>query len=573
MTTAQVHPSEALQFYPLGDAAIVIQFDAVIATVTNRKLRAISAYLEEQSFDWLLGYVPAFANISIYYDPLLIGYVKLKALLEKKLKAVLLAEAVEEPTEVVEIPVIYGGEYGPDLDVVAQHTGLSVAEVIRRHSDVEYLVYMIGFTPGFPYLGGMDPALAVPRKDSPRAKIASGAVGIAGQQTGIYPMESPGGWQIIGRTAADLFDRNRNPPALLKAGDRLRFVSITEDNYHKLLKEKKVPAEENQAKKGKGIHVLKAGLLSTVQDLGRMAHRKDGITPSGAMDAFALRLGNILLGNPEGSAGLECTVLGPAIEFESNRLILLAGADLSAKINGDAIPLWRPIRVAAGDRLTFAAAVSGCRCYLLVAGGFDVPELLGSKSTHLKAAFGGWQGRALKSGDRIPFAVEKSVAPPAQLNWSLAPEVYRPIEGQTIRVIKGPEFDLFTEQSVFSFFTEGFEVGKAADRMGYCLSGHALKLREQRDMLSSAVAFGTIQVTSVGDPIVLMADHQTTGGYPRIAHVITADLSRLAQMQQGDQITFELVTLAEAQLLFVQMELQLKQLKQTMTFKYPNNDL
>lgn len=319
-----------------------------------------------------------------------------------------------------------------------------------------------------------------------------------------------------------------------------------------------------------GIKVLKAGLLTTIQDAGRYGYRKDGIIVAGAMDVHALKLGNLLVGNTGGEAGIECTLMGPLLIFEEDQLMAITGADLSAEVDGIPVPMWRPVYVHKGAVLSFGQARSGCRTYLTIHGGFDLPQVLGSYSTYLRAGFGGLEGRALKTGDLIAF---KSAAPelPARFNWSLSPKMYQRSQDEVIRVVKGPEFDDFHEKSIAAIFTEQFKISKEADRMGYRLEGTPLKLRKKEEMLSSAVAFGTVQVTAEGNPIVLMADHQTTGGYPRILQVASVDLGKLAQFQTADLLSFELITLAQAQALLISAEQEFRQLKQTLTFKYPVN--
>lgn len=319
-----------------------------------------------------------------------------------------------------------------------------------------------------------------------------------------------------------------------------------------------------------GLKVVKPGLLTTIQDAGRYGYRKDGIIVSGAMDAHALKAGNMLVGNTAEEAGIECTLMGPFLLFEAGQLVAITGADLSAEVDGIPVPMWRPIYIDKGAILSFGQARSGCRTYLTVHGGFDLPKVLGSYSTYLRAGFGGFEGRALKTGDLIPF---KSAAPDLKVgfNWSLSPKMYQRPEDEVIRVIKGPEFDEFHEKSIAAVLTEKFKISKEADRMGYRLEGAELKLKKRQEMLSSAVTFGTVQVTAEGNPIVLMADHQTTGGYPRILQVVSVDLGKLAQFQTGDFLSFEIITLAQAEALLISAEQEFKQLKQTLTFKYPVN--
>lgn len=319
-----------------------------------------------------------------------------------------------------------------------------------------------------------------------------------------------------------------------------------------------------------GIKVIKAGMLTTIQDLGRIGYRKDGVIESGAMDKDALLMGNLLLGNEETDAGLECTLSGPSLLFEKEALIAITGADLSAEINGTSIDRCRPILVPKGAVLSFGEALAGCRAYLTVQGGFDVPQVLGSYSTYLRAGFGGFEGRALKKGDQIAFNQDIPVLP-ERLNWSLSRSMFTSLNPQVIRVIKGPEFDLFQEKSIADLLIKEFSISNAADRMGYQLEGPLLQLKTNKEMLSSAVAFGTVQVTAHGSPVILMADHQTTGGYPRILQVLSVDLGKLAQLSPGQLIQFEMLTLKQAQKLLTARTEEINQLKQSLTFKYKNH--
>lgn len=224
-------PNSALkpQFTPLGDRAVVARFGDAIDLETHQKVTSLAAHLDSRPFPGMIEAVPAFTTVTAYYDPLQLYYEEAVEHLETVVQQ--MSVVTPEESQVVEIPVRYGGEYGPDLSFVAEHNGLSPEEVIEIHSSADYLVYMIGFAPGFPYLGGMPERIAAPRRDTPRPAIPAGSVGIAGAQTGVYPMETPGGWQIIGRTPLRLFTPDRTPPSLLKAGDRVRFVPLTSEEF------------------------------------------------------------------------------------------------------------------------------------------------------------------------------------------------------------------------------------------------------------------------------------------------------------------------------------------------------
>ncbi|WP_437918658.1 5-oxoprolinase subunit PxpB [Sphingobacterium sp. LRF_L2] len=218
--------SNLIKYYPLGDAALVLDLGDVISTDINSRIQGICRDLDHIEIVGLLEYVPAFTTITIYYDPELLTYTELCACLEDFLAKV--ADLENETKTVKIIPVWYDGQ---DLDEVERYTGLDRSQIITLHTDKEYLVYMIGFVPGFPYLGGMDKRLSTPRREAPRLRINAGSVGIAGEQTGVYPLDTPGGWQIIGQTPLNLFDIRREKPSLLSAGDTLRFVAISKEEF------------------------------------------------------------------------------------------------------------------------------------------------------------------------------------------------------------------------------------------------------------------------------------------------------------------------------------------------------
>ena len=229
------------RLYPLGDAAVVLELGQTIDLATHRLIRALARLLDQHPPPGLREYVPAFTTLTVYYDPWELRenaappYEQVAGYLRSLLPAAQAAAAAGyQPGPLVEIPVCYGGDFGPDLAAVAQHARLSAAEVTRRHAAAAYLVYMVGFAPGFPYLGGLDARLATPRRATPRPLVPAGAVGIAGGQTGIYSLPTPGGWQLIGRTPLRLFDAGRARPSLLQAGDRLRFVPISAAEFRRL---------------------------------------------------------------------------------------------------------------------------------------------------------------------------------------------------------------------------------------------------------------------------------------------------------------------------------------------------
>lgn len=226
---------EQSQYLVTGDSGLTIEMGKVISEETNQRIRAMVTAIEEATLEGVEELVPTYCTILVIYNPVIIGYSELKEKL-MKLEGTLEKKSFQKP-EVVHIPTFYGGSAGMDIEFVAAHNGLMVEDVIRLHSEAYYLVYMLGFTPGFPYLGGMTPSIATPRLEVPREKISAGSVGIAGNQTGIYPFESPGGWQIIGKTPLNLFNVYEKPYSLLQSGQYVKFDPIDEAAYHQILEE------------------------------------------------------------------------------------------------------------------------------------------------------------------------------------------------------------------------------------------------------------------------------------------------------------------------------------------------
>ena len=293
------------------------------------------------------------------------------------------------------------------------------------------------------------------------------------------------------------------------------------------------------------IEVLHPGLLTTVQDLGRTGYQRFGVSVSGAVDPRSAAVANILAGNPDGEAVLECTVLGPQLRFDAPAVIAVTGADLGPTLDGVPVENYRALRVQAGQTLRFTGPKCGCRAYLAVSGGLDVPEVMGSRSTYMKAKIGGWHGRKLEKGDVLPLRAP-GTEPKALENRALAPE-FRGRSEYTLRVVMGPQDDAFTPGGVSAFLSGVFTVTPEFDRMGCRMEGPEIEHNGSADILSDGIAFGAVQVPDSGQPIVMLADRQTTGGYTKIANVISADFRLLGQLKSGDRVRFEKVSLAAAQ--------------------------
>lgn len=293
-------------------------------------------------------------------------------------------------------------------------------------------------------------------------------------------------------------------------------------------------------------------MLTTVQDKGRYGYQKYGVTVSGAADSWSMKVANVLIGNEENCAGLEITLLGPQIQFCRDTFISICGGNLGPLLNGRPVPMWQGLRVRCGQLLTFTGRISGCRAYLAVSGGIDVPMVMGSRSTFLRGAIGGVSGGWLKEGDVLYGGTPPATPRLTKLDPGCRPVLER--KEWELRVIMGPQAHCFTEEALEVFQSREFTVSLNTDRMGIRLEGRPLEHKDGADILSEAVSFGTVQVPAHGQPIILMAESQTTGGYAKIAGVITVDHSFAAQCIPGDKILFRPVTLQFAQRLLIERE-------------------
>lgn len=327
------------------------------------------------------------------------------------------------------------------------------------------------------------------------------------------------------------------------------------------------------------IRVLHSGLLTTIQDIGRYGSQKFGVIVSGAMDSYSLRLANLLVGNKEKEATLEITLFGTTLQFDEDTLISITGGDFLPTIDGKKVLSWRPILIKKNSVLKFNSAIKGSRAYVAFAGGIDIPEIMESKSTYLRANIGGFKGRALQKGDIFSVGEVSEIGEKlieqlknSDATWSVDfNNLIRFEQNQYIRVIKGTEFNRFDRKSQNTFFEKPYTLTVQSDRMGYRLDGPTLSLAENFELLSEGVTFGTVQIPSNGQPIILMADRQTTGGYPKIAQVITADLPSLAQIQPTGTIRFKEVTLAEAENEIFNNEQLIKNIKNAIHYKIVSN--
>lgn len=310
------------------------------------------------------------------------------------------------------------------------------------------------------------------------------------------------------------------------------------------------------------IIVESAGLLTTVQDMGRTGYQQFGIPVCGVMDPRAATIANLLVGNPDGEAVLECTLVGPTLRFNTSCCIAITGGDLGGILNGAPIPTYRAVAVKAGQILRFAAPRTGCRAFVAFSGGLDVPVVMGSRSTDLKAKLGGIQGRKLAQGDVIGLRSPSACLPNLSERY-LAPE-FVPRSCYDLRVVLGPQENAFTQAGINTFLTQTYKVTPQSDRMGCRLDGPVIQHKESADIISDGISFGAIQVPASGKPILMLSDRQTTGGYTKIGTVISADFRILAQLRPGDQVRFQSVPMEEAQQALLDQRAALRLLRKTL---------
>jgi KipI family sensor histidine kinase inhibitor len=537
-----------MQITPLGDSAVIISVGPKVDLATVEAGLRVAEALGGKPLAGVTDIVPAFNTVTVHYDVSRVPFAATTPLaaVETWIKATMAKAGKRrtgKPKEFI-VPVCYGGEDGPDMADVALHTKLTEAEIIKLHTGGSYTVAALGFAPGFPYLMGLSPKLHMPRRGTPRLAVPVGSVGIGGTHTGVYSLATPGGWALIGQTPWRLFRPEEiHAPTLLAAGDTVRFKAISRKDWGAHAEKIPAPGNYKTPKNIAVVEVVKAGVLTTVQDMGREGWQHLGITGGGAMDRRAARIANLLLGNPDDAPVLEATLVGPELKFLRDTWIAVTGAEVRG------VAGWRPLKIEAGDTLSLAELTRGSRVYIAVAGGFDVPRVLGGAGTLLRAAMGGWNGRALQVGDRL---AARAVSLVTDGRWAAGEEFRTARSGEVrARFVRGGQWDRFTAAAHKAFTAKSYRITPQSDRMGLRLEGVALKLTSDEPLTSEGVGFGTVQVPADGQPIVLMADRQTIGGYPKIGHVIAVDLPALAQARAGDVINFEEISLADAQVLAI----------------------
>jgi KipI family sensor histidine kinase inhibitor len=438
----------------------------------------------------------------------------------------------------VEIPVRYDGE---DLAEVAALTGMSVDEVVRLHTASEYVVAFMGFAPGFAYLSGGDPRLTVPRRKSPRTRVPAGAVGLAGEFSGVYPKDSPGGWQLIGSTPVAMFDLDRTPASLLQPGNRVRFRDMAEDGGYKLeAAAARVVSRFGQNTGYAAIEILSTGLPVLFQDLGRPGQSGQGISLSGAADRASFKVANRLVGNPVNYPALEITLGALSFRMRGAAVMAVTGAETPITVTDAlgrkiAMPMNSPIALDDGDEVSLGVPTAGMRSYLAVRGGFDVVPVLGSAATDTLAQIG---PAALKPGD---VAGIRAVPVGSVVSLAEVPVFAMPTARETVvlDVVLGPRTDWFTRKAVENFLSQEWSVTPQSSRVGIRLQGEALERAIHAELPSEATVRGAVQVPASGQPVLFLADHPLTGGYPVIANVAAHHLDLAGQTPVGARIRFK----------------------------------
>ena len=297
-----------------------------------------------------------------------------------------------------------------------------------------------------------------------------------------------------------------------------------------------------------GIRILKAGMMTTVQDLGRTGYQSQGFSVAGVMDVRSFKIANLLLDNPENEAVLEFTLIGPTLEFTSSTIIAITGGDFQPTINGEPAPMYTAIYMNKGDILKFGSARTGSRGYVAFSSYLDVPVVMGSRCTNMKSSIGGFKGRKLQADDFIRFRIKRRYLP-FFLSRKLTPDNFED-DGATLRVVMGPQDEMFSKQGIETFLNEEYTVTSDFDRMGCRLEGPFIAPKKASDIISDGIAFGSIQVPAHGKPIILLADRQTTGGYAKIATVASVDIPKLVQRKTDHKIRFKAISVQEAQKLY-----------------------
>jgi KipI family sensor histidine kinase inhibitor len=518
-----------MRFLPVSLTTILVELADLDETL------ALFASLQAEPVAGVEEMVPAARTLMIRFRPDRIDAPELAALIATRDLSAKMA-----PSEhLVEIPVRYDGE---DLADVAELTGLSVEEVVRRHTASEFTVAFCGFAPGFGYLVGGDPALHVPRRKSPRTRIPAGSVALAGAFSGVYPQASPGGWQIIGTTPVKMWDIDRDPGALFQPGHRVRFVDMEKAAAPVRLPAASAPSPKSTVPQDAAqFRVLAAPMPALFQDLGRFGQTGQGVSASGALDRGAFNAANRIVGNPANTPCLELTLGGFSFESTARAVIGLAGAPSTVTVRDAAgrsrdFAAYQPVALEPGDVVTIGQPRKGMRSYLAVRSGFAVSPVLGSAATDTLAVVGPepvTAGMVLGLANRNEGLASVCVEETPAFDPPSAGDVV------TLDVVLGPRTDWFTAKGIETLTGALWQVTPQSSRVGIRLAGDVpLERKDSAELPSEGTATGAIQVPHSGQPVLFLADHPLTGGYPVIGAVAEHHLDLAGQIPINAKIRF-----------------------------------
>lgn len=523
----------APRLLPMGDRAVLAEVDSLEAAV------ALHGRLESARPAGVLDLVPAARTVLARVDPARLSLAAAKTWIVEAARDAAAARTVSPA--VVELDVAYDGA---DLAETAALFGITAEELVARHTAAEWTVAFTGFAPGFGYLVSPQWRFDVPRLESPRTRVPRGAVGLAGEFTGAYPRETPGGWRLIGRTSAALFEPDAVPPALLAPGARVRFRPDA-SAAREVISSAASPADpadpahpapaRSPAHLSAALRIVEPGLFATVQDLGRPGVAALGVALSGALDRAAARTANRLVGNPEDAAVIEATMGGLRVRAWRDAWFAVTGAWGPIRLDGHAIDPYEAHAWPAGAELHLDWYDHGARAYLAVRGALDAPPVLGSRATDVLAGLGPVR---LRAGDELRLGPEPRTPIPVAV---VAPWGAPHDDELEIALASGPRADWFTASARDALFEAVWTVTNDADRVGVRLDGPALERTgpaHNRELPSEGMVPGALQVPPSGRPTILLADGPVTGGYPVIAVVADAALDLLAQARPGTRVRF-----------------------------------
>lgn len=533
-----------MRVLPAGDRALLVELDSLEQTL------AVFQALQRHAPSGVEEVVPAARTLLIRYRPAVLSPQALAAHVRRLggMPGEAPRSAAPAPGgRLVEIPVRYEGE---DLEAVAELLGLSRVEVIERHTGMEFQAAFAGFAPGFVYLAGGDPCFhGVPRRPSPRTRVPAGSVAMAGDFSAVYPSESPGGWQLLGVTPCRMWDLARAEPALVQPGFRVRFRDLARSGKAIHLPGAAAPAASTQARPRAAaagpdrLEVVAPGLRTLVQDLGRHGQAGLGVSLSGALDHGALRAANRIVGNPVDAAVLENLLGGLALRCHGRAVVAVTGAAADIEIvtaSGRRVPArtWRPLALDDGETLRIATPHAGVRCYVAVRGGWGVEPVLGSCATDTLSGIG---PAPLGAGDVLAVGASLARSSLAAVLPDLEPPAGLARAGDTVAldIVLGPRADWFTPAALALLAAQPWTVTPQSDRVGMRLAGTGpLARRIGGELPSEGAVAGSIQVPASGQPVLFLADHPLTGGYPVIGALASHELDRAAQIPVGAHLRF-----------------------------------